>query len=257
MESDQGHELYRGHLLNEYQNRLDEAVAGALQEQAEGTLMPVELAALQSWQLKQASLLIDSKRAKQATFLLARTGFLEKAKQRVTALTPRLEKARVETAWRAFDKVIWLLANGHSSVDELSLLMREAGSVQQHREAITILQSDQIPVWLKPQAEKVLQKADIVQKAAAQTKNRTRRKSLAAGVPQTDNKEAAGKECLVKASGNPANERWRVSFIARQRIDDYMNPHVDPTGLFNTNKQMIHWQHTKILPTLTKIIVCK
>jgi hypothetical protein len=192
--------------------------------------------------------LVDSKRAKQAVFLLARTGFLEKAKQRVTALTPRLEKARVETAWRAFDRVVWLLANGHSSVEELSLIMREAGTVQQHREAITILQSDQIPVWLKPQAEKVLQKAEIVQEAAAQAKTRTRRKSLAAGTPQTDDKEAAGTATLVKAAGNPANERWRVSFVARQRIDDYMNPNVDPTGLLCLTNRWIICLHTKIHP---------
>ena len=59
---------------------------------------------------------------------------------------------------------------------ELSTFMRQAAEVQQSRQAAVIVMSDQIPVWLKPQADKVLQTTSAVAAAAEVRKRRATRK---------------------------------------------------------------------------------
>ena len=136
----------------------------------------------------------------------------------------------MEKAWRYFDKAVWLLANGHEAVIELSTFMRQAAEVQQNRQEAVILMSDQIPVWLKPQADKVLQKTSVVEASAQARKRRATRKQLAAGQPQTEEKDPNIVAPLVKAAGNPASGRWRVSLIARQSIRHFWDPAREPVG---------------------------
>ena len=51
----------------------------------------------------------------------------------------------------------------------------------ENREQLVVGFSDQIPVWLKPQADKVLQARTVFQAASQDKKRRASRQSLAAG----------------------------------------------------------------------------
>ena len=115
-----------------------------------------------------------------------------------------------------------LIANDSQSVMELSLVLREAASIQENRHSVVITMSDQIPVWLKPQADKVLQPIAVQQQAASAKKRRATRLQLADGVQQSDTKEIQ-QAPLVRAVGNPASSRWRVSFVARQCVHHWFS----------------------------------
>jgi hypothetical protein len=87
-ELNRGHELHRRHLLAEFQDRLAVAVHDALAEQAAGTLLPEQAPFLQVWQHRQAALAGSAKtRERTAKYLTAKTGLVERAKQRPTSLT--------------------------------------------------------------------------------------------------------------------------------------------------------------------------
>ena len=87
-ELDKGHELRRKHLLAELQDRLAVAIHDALQEQADGRLLPEQVPYLKAWQERQKGLADSArKREKAAKILTVKAGFVEKAKQRVTSLT--------------------------------------------------------------------------------------------------------------------------------------------------------------------------
>ena len=106
-EQDKGHELHRQHLLAEFQDRLAVAVHDALAEQAAGTLLPEQVPFLKAWQHRQAALAASAKaRERAAKYLTVRTGFVEKAKQRVTSLTRQQEVGRLNRSWRFFDRTV-------------------------------------------------------------------------------------------------------------------------------------------------------
>jgi hypothetical protein len=216
--------------LAEFRDRLSVAVADALAEQAAGTLLPEQEPYLKVWQHRLAALAGSAKaRETTAKYLTAKTGLVERAKQRTTSLTRQQEVARLNSSWRFFDRVQWLVVAGSQSVEQLALLMRDAASVQQHRELLTISMSDQIPVWLKPQADRVLQSRAVFQAASQDKKRRTSRQPLAAGTPQTGTKDTR-QAPLVRAAGNPASGRWRVSFVARQAITGWLSDAAEPAG---------------------------
>ena len=89
--------------------------------------------------------------------------------------------------------------------------------------------SDQIPVWLKPQADRVLQARAVFQAASQDKKRRASRQSLAAGTPHTGSKDVQVAP-LVRAAGSPASGRWRVSFVARQAITGWLSEDAEPAG---------------------------
>ena len=83
-----GHELRRKHLLAELQDRLAVAIHDTLQDQAEDRLLPEQAPYLKAWQERQKGLADSAKkRERAAKFLTVKTGFVEKATQRVTSLT--------------------------------------------------------------------------------------------------------------------------------------------------------------------------
>ena len=61
VESDQGHDLNRQHLLTEFQNRLTAAIADAHAQQADGTFLPDQARDLAAWETKLASLSCNKK----------------------------------------------------------------------------------------------------------------------------------------------------------------------------------------------------
>jgi hypothetical protein len=141
-----------------FRDRLAVAVHDALAEQAAGTLLPEQAPFLKAWQQRQAALASSAKaRERTAKYLTVKTGLVERAKQRATSLTRQQEAGRLSSSWRFFDRVCWLAGAGSESVEQLALLTRDAASVHQNRRLLAISVSDQIPVWLKPQADKVLQ----------------------------------------------------------------------------------------------------
>jgi hypothetical protein len=148
LEQDQGHQLFRSDLLHRYSDLLDSAIEYDHEAKAAGTFNIDEEKKLAAWLQKQAALFSSkSKRDKQSKFLVAKTGFVERAKQRQTPLSPAQEKERAERGWSHFDYILWL--TGCADSPALADWVGQPERFVLNREAIVISQSDQIPVWLK------------------------------------------------------------------------------------------------------------
>ena len=90
--------------------------------------------------------------------------------------------------------------------------------------------SDQIPVWLKPDAGKVLVHKSVGRASRQSAQQRKRRKACAEGEEQNEMAAEEQPRTLTVAAGNPANSRSRFTFVARQLIQNYYKPGVEPEG---------------------------
>ncbi len=93
-----------------------------------------------------------------------------------------------------------------------------------------ISMSDQILVWLKPCAGKVLVNKTVRRGASTAASKRKSGRASAEGEEQ--DRQAAGDQPrdLTIAAGNPANSRARFTFVARQLILRYYKPDAEPEG---------------------------
>jgi hypothetical protein len=231
LEQDQGHQLFRSNLLIRYSDLLDSAIQYDQDAKEAGTFNIDEEAKLAAWLQKQAALNSSkSKRDKQSKYLVAKTGFIERAKQRQTPLTPAQEMERAERGWSHFDYILWL--TGCADSPALADWVGQPERFVLNREAIVISQSDQIPVWLKPDAGKPLMSQSLQKAYRASKKGRKSRaaKALEIEVPDDMEGEAAQPRTLALAAGNPANSRARFTFVARQLITKYYSKTQDPEG---------------------------
>ncbi len=161
-----GHSLARPDLLRQFRRYLEQAVEKAKQEEAEGWLTAERKAALAAWQHKQK--MLDScakKRLKQSAYLAAKTGFVEKAINRQTKLSQEEEDRRLQKHWQYWDKILWLA--GCAPAAELRDYVAKPEQLVENREETAPAFPDQVPVWLKPAAGKVLQSRGQLQKAHA------------------------------------------------------------------------------------------
>ncbi len=90
--------------------------------------------------------------------------------------------------------------------------------------------SDQIPVWLKPDAGKVLVNHSVRRDARMAASKRKSRRASAEGEEQDQEAAANQPRNLTTAAGNPANSRARFTFVARQLIFNYYKPDAEPEG---------------------------
>jgi hypothetical protein len=232
LEQDQGHQLFRADLLTRYSELLDSAILYDLEAKEAGTFNIDEEAKLAAWLQKQAALNSHkNKRDKQSKFLVAKTGFIERSKQRQTPLTPAQEIERAERGWSHFDYILWLTGCADSPV--LADWVGQPERFVLNREAIVISQSDQIPVWLKPDAGKALMSQSVQKAHRASKKGRKSRAAIAIedtfedAVPEEEQQPRT----LALAAGNPANSRARFTFVARQLITKYYSKTEEPEGI--------------------------
>ena len=228
LEQSHGHQLFRPDLVRKYRQLLDSAILFADQAQAEGTFNPDKSNQLAAWKQKQASLDIKSKRDKQGKVLVEKTGFVERSKQRQTPLTVAQEVERVQRSWAHWDTILWL--TGCADSPQLRDWVGQPERWVFNRENTVISMSDQIPVWLKPDAGKVLVHKSVGRASRQSAQQRKRRKACAEGEEQ--NEEAAEEQprTLTVAAGNPANSRSRFTFVARQLVLNYYKPGAEPEG---------------------------
>ena len=180
LEQQQGHQLFRCHLLQRYSDLLDSAIQYDQEAKEAGTFNIDEEAKLAAWLQKQASLQSrKNKRDKQSKFLVAKTGFIERAKQRQTPLTPAQEIERAERGWSHFDYILWL--TGCADSPALANWVGQPERFVLNREHIVISQSDQIPVWLKPDAGKALFSQSLQKEHRAATKTEEEQSSNSHG----------------------------------------------------------------------------
>ena len=127
------------------------------------------------------------KREKQAVYLIAKTGFVERSTNRATKLSQAVEEQRLRKYWRLWDGLLWLVGCG--TAQDLKQWVAQPDQFVEHRQETAITASDQIPVWLKPDASKVFQKRSLQQ--AAHRARKTRRKLRAGG--QVEQGDQGGK----------------------------------------------------------------
>ena len=117
--------------------------------------MSPELAkSLQHWIKKAQALKDRRKKDKQARYLVTATEFREYATNRATSLSIEETDRRLQAAWKWWDFMIWLAAVADSMT--LGHWVAQAEQFVLNRGSTVISMSDQIPVWLKPEAAKVL-----------------------------------------------------------------------------------------------------
>ncbi len=228
LEQSQGHTLYRADLTRRFSQLLDSAICFAEDAQADGSFNPDCARQLAAWKQKQAALLRKDKRDKQGKYLVMKTGFLERSKQRQTPLSVQQEIDRVERSWGHFDTILWL--TGCADSPQLSDWIGQPERWVFNRQNTVISMSDQIPVWLKPDAGKVLVHSSIRRASRAAANKRKSRKASAQGEEQDCEAAEDQPRDLTIAAGNPANSRARFTFVARQLILNYYKPDAEPEG---------------------------
>jgi hypothetical protein len=208
---------------------LDSAVLYADEAVAASTFNPDQAPELAAWKAKQLSLLTKSKRDKQGKYLVDKTGFVERSKQRQTPLSVEQEVERVERGWAHWDTLLWL--TGCADSPELKDWVGQPERWIFNRENTVISMSDQIPVWLKPDAGKVLTHKAVGRARRIASNHRKSRRDVAKGAEQDEEAAEAQPRTLTIAAGNPANSRSRFTFVARQLIHKYYKEGVQPEGL--------------------------
>ena len=114
------------------------------------------------------------------------------------------ERERMELGWKLWGRLLWQAAFGEMAV--LGQLVGNPERWRANRAQTVVTMSDQIPVWMLPDAGSVLMSRATLEKAVADRGVRRRRRELAGGNGQAeaaDQKEST----LAKAPGNPANSR--------------------------------------------------
>ncbi len=220
VEQENGHELSRQDLLRQFRLYLDSAIHEAVDKQEARTLPPEGL--------RQTRLDESSKaRERCAQSLLAKTGFVERKKQRTTALTVQEEVGLVEEGWQNFDYLLW--KTGCSSPAELRDFVAQPERFVVNRQHTVISMSDQVRVWLKADSGKCLMPLKTFAAVRQAKRRRTSRAVAAASGEQTEG-AAEQPRTLVCAAGNRANSRARYTLVARQLIYNYYKPDRDPYG---------------------------
>ena len=190
------------------------------------------------------------KREKAAAKLLKQTGHRERKTNWRTALSREQETDYLHKAWRFFDFLSWLVANG--THQELADFFAQPEQFRQRYRETALLFTDQIPVWLKVEAAStVVSEEKLAALRSGQKQRRARRAGAkrlarrvaaeAAGQPVAEEdlvdeplpEEATGKEAdsyLNRGPGSANADRSRITLIARQVIENFWNPAVAPVG---------------------------
>ena len=218
-----GHSLARQDLFREFSRLLEEALVEAKQAEEAGTVTPELQKDIAAWRAKAVSLKNRKKRDDWAKYLVVQTDWTEKKTNRTTPLSQEEENRRMQAGWMWWDFMIWLAGCADSTA-----LLRWVAQAEQFvlsRGETVLTFSDQIPIWLCPQAGKVLVRQRVVHQAAAY--RRAKKFAKKAGMPPP----ASQPKSHVRGPGTAQAARWRVSLVARQAIVGWFSGSADePEG---------------------------
>jgi hypothetical protein len=137
--------------------------------------------------------------------------------------------------WRFFD---WALQDASSS-DPEKICVSDPHQFINHVSETAITMSDQIPVWLRVEAGKLLTSKFRLKLAAFQKRlrrqSRALKLALAEQVRVTTARKSPGKA-----------PRWRVSFIARQAVLGYFDPQHNPTSRITPSILLVPGSHGRL-----------
>ena len=195
--------------------------------QAGGALSPEEEKNLSFWILRRKRIQENKKaRDKQALFLVSKLGWVERSKQRTTALSTEQEVQLCNEGWAHFDRLLW--QTGCAPYSYMKDYVSQPERFRLNSEETVISMSDQVPVWLKPDSGKRLMPRKMLQAAQKQRSQRKRR-----ALAQAEGQSAEADEqirSLVCAAVNPASSMSRYTLVARQLIHDYYKVGAVPRG---------------------------
>ena len=161
--------------------------------------------------------------------LLDQTGFRLRVTARMTHLSTGEERRRVQTAWRFFDHALWQIAYGTSQ--SLQPLVQNPWETSTRRGQTVIVLTDQVPVWLKVKADRVLVSEELLAVRGAEKKRRQSRREQPGGVIAELGDEQPDQYTKVSGPGSSGDSRWRVTLVCRQEVHDYFQPDAVPKGL--------------------------
>ena len=231
-EFEAGHELYRQDFIAHYQRHASSQAAFWEEEETAGTLTPENSELLKHLnerlgELKKARFLRSF-----GQYLMTQSGFVNRAKQRVTAMSEYQEIQAVKLGWKLWDAALHKI--GCAPAEELKDYVFNPHRLASMRERTVILASDQVPVWLKADSTKKAVPVNTTTAARLAKRARTSRKKVAGGSPQKPEAELQPRTQVV-AAGSSANSRSRFTLVARQLIEHYFDNSRDPEGFFSRN----------------------
>ncbi len=171
--------------------------------------------------------------------------------QRLCLLTPEQEKVRCELTWKMWDSKLWLAAFG--SEEELSTEVALPKQFKEQRSDTWLLFSDQIPFWVKIGHQRCLLAEEEVQ--GATTRRRLRRKvtPLEPPVGQMSQQvvEAIGDlpnegQGQSRGRSTASQEKFRVTFEARQGVKDWFKVGERPTGVIFPSILVLPGVHARL-----------
>ena len=222
-----GHQLSMEDVLDDFEARLRKAVSVRQTQADKGLVSPEELKELAAWKQKQDSLANKPKqRAKFKVKLMSRCGLRQRCSQQVQQLTAEDEKARLQVAWRLWDALLEAAASPTLRED---LPVSDVEAWLMDRKSTWITMSDQVPVWLKPAAGKMV--TSLVRLKASkeqQKRRRERRKARQEGGKAAVTQRDLGPR-IRNAQRSPGQApRWQVSLVCRQHVRGYFDPAKQP-----------------------------
>ena len=129
---------------------------------------------------------------------------------------------RLDYSWRHWDYKLWLA--GCADRETLAQWVAQPHQFIMNRRQTALTFSDQVPVWLKPSAGKMLAPVKKIKLAREQRKRRELARKHGKAI--TEQQEVTQK----RGPGSSSAGRWRVSLVARQAIEDYFEEGREPTG---------------------------
>ena len=150
----------------------------------------------------------------------------------MTQLAFSEKQVHCELTWQSFDCLTWLVGCGSEA--DLGQVVADPAEFAKHRKGAALVFSDAVPVWLhghegRPlvpvsvlesiQKERRQERlADALQRAGKEEEAQLARAAMARPLGQLD------------GPGKPAQEKLRLTWLARQCIDHYFNIEQVPKG---------------------------
>jgi hypothetical protein len=222
-----GHTLDQEDMVCEFTDRLEHHIAKLSHTEklsdTDSAILEIykgKLAYLQKAQLKY--------RRQFAYRLCAKLGVRLLAPQRYCQLSPKEEAVRCELTWQQFDERLWLAAC--AGKEELSRWVADPEQFACQRADAWLVFSDQIPFWVKIGFQKVLYAEYELANFSSKRLKKTKKASYLQASQRLDEDPQASEIAADATEGqtqkrgaDPAGEKCRITFEARQAVTGYFN----------------------------------
>ena len=228
-----GHSLGRRDIFRQFKNFVAAKEQMLLSAQAERGLTREEEKALSCAQGRLTAWKDNKKKDKAALKLLRQISFAERKTNRLTHLEPEEETRRLHCSWQLYDYLLWLTGKG--SVEDLRNFVARPELFRINWKQTALLFTDQIPVWLKVDGDKqAVSTKTLGRQRVQQAARRDLRKQVKEGSQDPDAStvalSAASESYLRRGPGSTDAARYRITYCARQAIENYFDDSVQPEG---------------------------